>query len=376
MTITTTATRIAYSATGGATYSVPFEFFDDSDLDVFVAGTQQTLTTHYTVSGGDGSNGSITFTSGNIPTAATAIVIALDLPLKRDTDYQQSGPYLADTVNLDHDRAWVAIKQLSEGLERAIQVPITDGSSGYDWPTPTASTVIGWNSAGTALENVTLASIGSAIFPGSSTDNAVPRFDGTGGQSFQGSGVTISDGDDLTVPGVIADAVFTSNDSVGTSSRLNFISWNSNFGPIIRATGASNSGLNFDSNGTGPFRWTHSNGVTTLATLNATGLTLTGNLTAKTGYIPFTTDNDGTLDMSAAQNFKVTPSGNVTLQFSNEVNGQSGWIILDNSGGHTISLGAEVKVPGGSLSLGTGTHILSYVSDGTSVYVTAATEVS
>lgn len=39
---------------------------------------------------------------------------------------------------------------------------------------------------------------GSGIFPGSSTDNALVRFDGTGGGTVQNSGVLVSDSDEIS----------------------------------------------------------------------------------------------------------------------------------------------------------------------------------
>ena len=56
-----------------------------------------------------------------------------------------------------------------------------------------------------------------------------------------------------------------------------------------------------------------------------------------------TTDNDGSFDMNANNNFKCTPSGNFTLTFTNFADGQSGYILLVNSGGHTVSLHANSK---------------------------------
>lgn len=45
--------------------------------------------------------------------------------------------------------------------------------------------------------------VGDVAGPGSSTDNAIPRFDGTGGKTLQDSGVTIDDSDNMTVPGTL-----------------------------------------------------------------------------------------------------------------------------------------------------------------------------
>ena len=48
------------------------------------------------------------------------------------------------------------------------------------------------------------------------------------------------------------------------------------------------------------------------------------------------TDNDMSYDMNGGQNFISTPSGDATLTFTNIANGQSGFLKLINSGGHTI----------------------------------------
>jgi len=84
-----------------------------------------------------------------------------------------------------------------------------------------------------------------------------------------------------------------------------------------------------------------------------------------------TTDNDGSFSMAATNNFKCTPTGNFTLTFTNITAGQSGFILLVNSGGYTISAAATTKVSTTALATisAAGTYLLSYFSDGTSVYV-------
>ncbi len=85
-----------------------------------------------------------------------------------------------------------------------------------------------------------------------------------------------------------------------------------------------------------------------------------------------TTDNDGSFDMNATNNFKCTPSGNFTLTFTNITSGQSGFILLVNTGGHTVSAAATTKVDANLLATVTaaGTYLMSYFSDGTNVYLT------
>ena len=84
------------------------------------------------------------------------------------------------------------------------------------------------------------------------------------------------------------------------------------------------------------------------------------------------TDNDMSYDMNGGQNFISTPSGNATLTFTNIANGQSGFLKLINSGGHTIALHANSKADANlATTVSTaGTYLLSYFSDGTDVWLT------
>jgi hypothetical protein len=82
-------------------------------------------------------------------------------------------------------------------------------------------------------------------------------------------------------------------------------------------------------------------------------------------------DNDGSFDMNGGNNFKCTPTGAITLTFTNITNGQSGFILLVNSG-QTVSAHANTKVDANLLATVTaaGTYLVSYFSDGTNVYLT------
>ena len=83
-------------------------------------------------------------------------------------------------------------------------------------------------------------------------------------------------------------------------------------------------------------------------------------------------DNDCSFDMNGGNNFKCTPTGAITLTFTNITDGQSGFILLVNSGGQTISAHANTKVDANLLATVTaaGTYLVSYFSDGTNVYIT------
>ena len=74
------------------------------------------------------------------------------------------------------------------------------------------------------------------------------------------------------------------------------------------------------------------------------------------------TDNDGNFDLATANFFKCTPSGNFTLTLSNPAEGQSGTIMLINTGGHTVSAHASVAINADILTAisSAGTYMLSY----------------
>jgi len=85
-----------------------------------------------------------------------------------------------------------------------------------------------------------------------------------------------------------------------------------------------------------------------------------------------TTDNDGSFDMSVTNNFKCTPTATFALTFTNITAGQSGYVLLVNTGGYTVTAAATTKVNTTFLATvsAAGTYLLSYFTDGTNVYVT------
>jgi len=85
-----------------------------------------------------------------------------------------------------------------------------------------------------------------------------------------------------------------------------------------------------------------------------------------------TTDNDGSFDMAVTNNFVCTPTGTFALTFTNITAGQSGYVLLVNTGGYAVTAAATTKVNTSFLTTVStaGTYLLSYFTDGTNVYVT------
>ena len=137
MTVSNTTSRNQYTATSGQTvFPYTFEIFDKNDIAVLKNGTLLSEGTNYTVSGvGNDSGGNITLTVG--ATAGDILTFYRDMAYQRLTDYQNSGDFLAQEVNDDFDRLWLAVQQNSEGNDRAIVKPITDSAS-IDMTLPSA----------------------------------------------------------------------------------------------------------------------------------------------------------------------------------------------------------------------------------------------
>ena len=120
--------RISYTATAGQTaFTVPFEFFDASDLNVYINDTLQTLTTHYSVTGGSGSTGSITLVTG--ATLNDVIVITRDVTLERITDFPTSGPFQVASLNTELDKVVAMIADMKDLADRGLRLSDSDTSA-------------------------------------------------------------------------------------------------------------------------------------------------------------------------------------------------------------------------------------------------------
>ena len=111
--------RINYTATAGQTvFTVPFEFFDNTDIKVYIEGTLKTITTHYTVSGGNGSTGSVTLTAG--ATLNDEVTLVRDVPMERTTDLTSN--YSPQSIDGQLDRIVAEIADLDDRVSRSVQI--------------------------------------------------------------------------------------------------------------------------------------------------------------------------------------------------------------------------------------------------------------
>ena len=233
-------------------------------------------------------------------------------------------------------------------------------------------------SGGTAVEWATDASgTGDVVGPGSSTDDALAKYDGTTGKIVQNSNATLTDAGVLTVANIAATIDTASQPNITGVGTISTGTWqgtaiaNAYIGTSIDAT------ILADGTVTNA-EFQYIGGLTSDAQtqINAKGdayLAVDQNWTGSQ-RAPLVTDNDGSFDQNGGNNFFCTPAANVTITFTNHTGGQSGYILFDNAGGHTISLHANTKGDANLAStLSTaGTYLVSYLDNGTNAYLTTS----
>jgi hypothetical protein len=168
MTVATTTTKVRYTGDGtSTTFAVPFIFYEASSLKVyFVDGatgveTLKTLGADYMVSGGNGSTGSVIFSSA--PPNTVDVLILLSLPLTQTTDLQNFGIMDAETIERALDRAASRDQQLDEKISRSVLLPVGTTASNISIPNPSANKFLRWKADLTGFENVDIASVGALV---------------------------------------------------------------------------------------------------------------------------------------------------------------------------------------------------------------------
>ncbi len=148
--------RVSYSVAQGQTttsFAVTFEFFADADLKVYVDDVLKTITTHYTVSGGNGSTGTVTM-SVTGATGGSTVVITRDIALERTTDFPSSGAFNISTLNTELDRLVAIDADRNDTLSRSIRLKDQDASASMELPLKASrlGTVLGFNATTGAVE--------------------------------------------------------------------------------------------------------------------------------------------------------------------------------------------------------------------------------
>ncbi|WP_104557213.1 phage tail fiber protein [Enterobacter sichuanensis] len=116
---------IIYNA-NGLTTVFPFEFYVINPGDIQVTINGAVVTSGFSVSGaGNVGGGDVIFITP--PVSGAVVMLERVVPTYRLTDYQDNGDLLADTVNKDFDRLWMAIQRLFIYLGLALRRPLFGG---------------------------------------------------------------------------------------------------------------------------------------------------------------------------------------------------------------------------------------------------------
>ena len=118
MTISTTATRAAYTGNGVTTiFSIPFAYRAVGEIAVYLDGVLQSV--GYTVSSAPAASGTVTFSSA--PATGVAVVIARSTAMTQQIDYVANDPFAADVTEGGFDRAMLAIQDNAASVARSLR---------------------------------------------------------------------------------------------------------------------------------------------------------------------------------------------------------------------------------------------------------------
>jgi hypothetical protein len=175
VTIPDTAPRVQYTVGGTSTtdFTIPFAYFADSDIKVYVGSTLKTLSTDYTITGtavDEGySGGTVVLNTG---VTSTTVTVLRDVPVKRVTDFPTNGPFNITQLNTELDSLTAQLQQEETGHDLFLRIAEYDTYTDLTLPVKAdrAGTVLGFNAttgdpeAGPTIADVsTLAAITADI---------------------------------------------------------------------------------------------------------------------------------------------------------------------------------------------------------------------
>ena len=134
--ISNNAARVNYTVAQGVTqtsFSVPFEFFNDADLSVYVDDVLKTITTHYTVSGGDGSTGTITMSVTGASGGST-VVISRSIAIERTSDFVTGVDINRAALNTQLDTLTAIAADNKDKASRSISAPNSEVNPQLELP--------------------------------------------------------------------------------------------------------------------------------------------------------------------------------------------------------------------------------------------------
>lgn len=166
MTLQSVLTKVQYSGDDSTTgFPITYKFYENSGIRVILTDdatgveTVQTLTTHYTLSGGSGSTGNCTMITP--PATGETLTIKSDIPNTQDTAFPLGGDFPSTAVEQRMDILTRLIQQQSEDIARAILLPESSSNSALSLPNPVTGEFLKWDASGNLI-NTTISEAGAA----------------------------------------------------------------------------------------------------------------------------------------------------------------------------------------------------------------------
>lgn len=128
MTIASETVSVSYNGNGVTTaFSVTFPFFEIV-VEAITSGvvTTQSVGTHYTVTGGNGSTGTVTMLTA--PASGTVLRIRRVTSRLQDTDYVENDPFPAETHEMTIDRAHMILIEFAAHMDKLRALGPDDGA--------------------------------------------------------------------------------------------------------------------------------------------------------------------------------------------------------------------------------------------------------
>ena len=271
MAVSSTSTTVSYTGNGSTTsFAVTFPFQGTgatAELEVvqrtIATGAETTLsyTTHYTVTGGNGSTGAVVAASA--PANTVQLHIIRKTLRTQTVDYTANDPFPADTHELALDRLAMGVQELEKEINRSVVAPVTDPADIAMTLPPKATRAtkaLGFDSAGDpVVSTLTLAAMeaGSTSAATSATAAASSATAAANSATASANSATTS-GNSATASANSATASAASAASIGLTTRGDLLKRGASANERL-AIGSANTVLT--TNGTDPAWSTISNAM-------------------------------------------------------------------------------------------------------------------
>jgi hypothetical protein len=337
MAVSSTTTTVSYTGDGSTTsFAVSFPFQGTGSTAellvierVIATGveTVKSFSTHYDVTGGNGSTGAVVF--GSAPADTVQIHIRRNTTRTQTVDYTANDPFPADTHELALDRLAMAAHEIQEELDRSFKVSRTNAITTpefVDNASARASKLLGFSSDGNTLEATTgrvnsVSVSTSTLGTGESATGSASYTDSTGALALS-LGIPTGPQGAQGSTGAAGAAASIAVGSVTTGSA-------GSSATVTNAGSSSSATLNFtiprgDTGATGP------QGPQGASGAGGPGL-----------------DGGGTGEESVIRTNKNQISGSVSLTIPSGTNGMSAGPVTITSGSSvTVSSGAQYHIVG------------------------------